>query len=69
MPEGGGCEEFTVRVLVAGASGVIGRQLVPLLGAAGHEVIALSRSPQETPGVRSVAADALDRQALHRSVL
>src|SRR5215467_9274140 len=69
MPEGGGCEEFTVRVLVAGASGVIGRQLVPLLGAAGHEVIALSRSPRETPGVRSVAADALDRPALHRSVL
>jgi len=69
MPECGGCEEFTVRVLVAGATGVIGRQLVPLLGAAGHEVIALSRSPRETPGVRWVAADALDRQALQRSVL
>jgi nucleoside-diphosphate-sugar epimerase len=43
MTAGSGCEEFTVRVLVAGASGVIGCQLVPLLGAVGHEVIGLSR--------------------------
>ncbi len=57
-----------MRVLVAGASGVIGRQLVPLLGAVGHEVIALSRSPREIPGARCVAADALDRHALNSSV-
>ena len=41
-----------MRVLVAGASGVIGRQLVPLLAAVAHELVGLSRSPQ---GVRGPA--------------
>ncbi|WP_431899785.1 NAD-dependent epimerase/dehydratase family protein [Nonomuraea sp. bgisy101] len=49
-----------MRVLVAGASGVIGRQLVPLLTAVGHEVIALSRS---TGG-----PDMLDRAATVQAV-
>jgi nucleoside-diphosphate-sugar epimerase len=43
-----------MRVLVAGATGVIGRRLVPLLAAVGHETIELSRSKN---------ADALDRDA------
>ena len=30
-----------MKVLVAGASGAIGRQLVPALSAAGHEVVGL----------------------------
>ncbi|WP_327086631.1 NAD(P)-dependent oxidoreductase [Nonomuraea sp. NBC_01738] len=42
-----------MRVLVAGSTGVIGRQLVPLLEAVGHEVI---------PGSRATGLDALDRQ-------
>jgi nucleoside-diphosphate-sugar epimerase len=33
-----------MRVAVAGATGVIGRCLVPLLSEAGHEVTGLSRS-------------------------
>ena len=58
-----------MRVVVAGATGVIGRQLVPLLTTAGHEVVALSRNPGPdrsggTSGVRTVAVDALDRGAL-----
>ncbi|GGN48201.1 dTDP-glucose 4,6-dehydratase [Streptomyces albiflavescens] len=53
-----------MRVLVAGATGVIGRALVPLLTSVGHDVVALSR----TPGDGTVAADALDRSALHRAV-
>ncbi|WP_372404235.1 NAD-dependent epimerase/dehydratase family protein [Streptomyces luteireticuli] len=59
-----------MRVLVAGATGVIGRQLVPLLTATGYEVTALSRSgrPVGGPGVRAVAADALDRAALTAAV-
>lgn len=60
-----------MRVLVAGATGVIGRQLVPLLAATGYEAIALSRTgrlPAELPGVRAVAADALDRAALTAAV-
>jgi nucleoside-diphosphate-sugar epimerase len=58
-----------MRVLVAGATGVVGRQLVPLLVASGHEVTALSRRPQPPQqGVQSVAADALDQAALHAAV-
>jgi nucleoside-diphosphate-sugar epimerase len=53
-----------MRVLVAGATGVIGRRLVPLLTAIGHDVTALARSP----GTGVVAADALDRAALDRAV-
>lgn len=60
-----------MRVVVAGATGVVGRQVVPLLVAGGHEVVALSRRPrpeQGTEGVRPVAVDALDRAALGAAV-
>lgn len=62
-----------MRVLVAGATGVIGGRLVPLLTAAGHEVAGLSRSRDRTAaieaaGARVVVADALDRAALERAV-
>lgn len=57
-----------MRVLVAGATGVVGRQLVPVLVADGHEVVGLSRSGAPINGVRSVAADALDRAAVTRAV-
>ncbi|MEV1170420.1 NAD(P)-dependent oxidoreductase [Nonomuraea sp. NPDC049784] len=52
-----------MKVLVAGATGVIGRQLVPLLKAVGHEVVTLSRSPGA-----DVAVDALDRDATVKAV-
>jgi NAD-dependent epimerase/dehydratase family protein len=43
-----------MRVLVAGATGVIGRRLVPLLAAVGHEVVALARPRRGSwPAVRS----------------
>lgn len=57
-----------MRVLVAGASGVIGRRLIPLLTAAGHEAIGLSRSVNTAAGTPWVSADALDRQALTKAV-
>ncbi|MFG1804944.1 NAD-dependent epimerase/dehydratase family protein [Streptomyces sp. NPDC049040] len=59
-----------MRVVVAGATGVVGRQAVPLLAAAGHEVVALSRrpGPQRAAGVRTVTVDALDREALAAAV-
>ena len=55
-----------MRVLVAGATGVIGRQLVPRLVAAGHEVSGITRSESKRALVRElgaepVVADALDR--------
>ena len=58
-----------MRVLVAGASGAIGRQLLPLLDAVGHETIALvHRTPVEVDNGHVVSADALDRDALVTAV-
>jgi 2-alkyl-3-oxoalkanoate reductase len=54
-----------MRVFVAGASGVIGRRLLPLLVQAGHSVVAMTRSAAKTAALRAagavpVVADALD---------
>ena len=62
-----------MRVLVAGATGVIGRRLVPLLAAVGHDVTGLARSRDraerlERTGAELVVADALDRDGLARAV-
>ncbi|MDG5803767.1 NAD(P)-dependent oxidoreductase [Streptomyces ossamyceticus] len=60
-----------MRILVAGATGVIGHPLVGALRARGHEVSALVRqeSRERAPGAdRIVSADALDREALLSAV-
>jgi 2-alkyl-3-oxoalkanoate reductase len=62
-----------VRVFVAGATGAVGRPLVPKLVAAGHEVTGTTRSEQRAEAIRAAGAtaavvDALDAQALRRSV-
>jgi nucleoside-diphosphate-sugar epimerase len=62
-----------VRVFVAGASGAIGRQLVPQLLAGGHEVTAMTRSADRAAqltagGASGVVADALDADAVHAAV-
>ena len=54
-----------MRVLVAGSTGVIGRQLMPMLRAAGHEAIGVARHPVDTSTVR---ADALDADGMRRAV-
>jgi nucleoside-diphosphate-sugar epimerase len=56
-----------MRIFIAGATGVIGRRLVPLLVAEGHEVTALSRRSQ-VAGVTTVQGDVYDAAAL-RSVV
>jgi len=54
-----------VLVAVAGASGFVGRGLVPELAAAGHQVRALTRHPQHYPGQgTAVAADVADPASL-----
>jgi nucleoside-diphosphate-sugar epimerase len=58
-----------MRVLLAGATGVIGRPLVPLLRAAGHDVVGLTRRPDRLPALAAVGAqgrvvDALDPAAV-----
>lgn len=57
-----------MRVFVAGVSGVIGRQLVPQLEAAGHDVIGMARTVRGHMGSTALAVDALDRDAVCRAV-
>jgi 2-alkyl-3-oxoalkanoate reductase len=62
-----------MRVFVAGASGAIGRPLLPRLIAAGHEVTGSTRSEEAAEAIRSAGAraaicDALDAAALHAAV-
>jgi nucleoside-diphosphate-sugar epimerase len=62
-----------MRILIAGASGAIGRPLVRHLRANQHEVFALTRSPDSAPalkeiGAEPVIADALDAAAVKAAV-
>jgi 2-alkyl-3-oxoalkanoate reductase len=62
-----------MRILLAGATGAIGRPLVRCLRANQHEVFALTRSPDSAPalkeiGAEVVAADALDAAAVKAAV-
>ncbi len=60
-----------MRILIAGATGAIGRPLVRRLRADRHEVFALTRSPAsalEEMGVEPVIADALDAAAVKAAV-
>jgi len=57
-----------MRVLLAGATGVIGRQAVPVLTAAGHQVTGLARAPARLTDAEVVAADALDATAVAGAV-
>lgn len=62
-----------MRVFVAGASGAIGRPLVPKLVAAGHEVTGMTRSESRAEAVRQAGAraavvDVFDADALRGAV-
>jgi nucleoside-diphosphate-sugar epimerase len=62
-----------MKVFVAGASGALGVQLVPQLVAAGHQVVAMTKTPSKQDGLRAlgarpVVADALDPEAVARVV-
>lgn len=60
-----------MRVLLAGATGALGRPLTRQLLAAGHQVLALTREPAAAdrlrrPGITPVVADAMDGATLVR---
>jgi hypothetical protein len=46
-----------MRIFLAGASGVIGLRLLPMLIADGHDVAAMTRSPQKTETLAALGAD------------
>ena len=45
-----------MRIFLAGASGVIGVRLVPLLVAAGHDVAGMTRTPSKVAPLRELGA-------------
>jgi nucleoside-diphosphate-sugar epimerase len=66
-------KESMMRVFVAGATGAIGRQLVPRLVGAGHEVFGMTRSDSkrailEELGAVPIVADALDPDQVAQAV-
>jgi nucleoside-diphosphate-sugar epimerase len=63
-----------MKVFLAGATGAIGTRLVPLLVAAGHDVVGTTRTPAKIDGLRLAGAtpvivDGLDPAAVRRAVL
>lgn len=63
-----------MRIVVAGATGVIGIRVVPLLVAAGHEVLGLTRTPDHVASLRALGAtgtvcDVYDAAALYQLVV
>ncbi len=62
-----------MKIFVAGATGVLGRQLVPDLVARGHDVVGMTRNASKEDlvrslGARPVVADALDADAVAEAV-
>jgi len=62
-----------MKVFVAGATGALGKQLVPLLVAKGHDVVGMTRKDAKTDqlrtvGAQPVVADALNADAVGRAV-
>src|SRR5579871_5786423 len=62
-----------MRIFLAGATGVLGVRLVPLLVEAGHQVAGMTRSAHKveqlrTLGATPVVCDAFDREGVQRAV-
>ena len=62
-----------MRVFVAGATGAIGKRLLPMLVAEGHEVVGMTRSLDKQDqirqlGARPAVADGLDPEAVAQAV-
>jgi nucleoside-diphosphate-sugar epimerase len=62
-----------MKVFVAGSTGALGRQLVPMLVTQGHDVTGMTRTPAKQDlirslGARPAVADALDPEAVAQAV-
>ena len=58
-----------MNIFVAGATGAVGRRLIPMLVSAGHSVVGLTHTPGKAKMIRelggeAVVADGLDEQAI-----
>jgi nucleoside-diphosphate-sugar epimerase len=65
-------EIWNMRVFVAGASGAVGRELVPALISAGHAVAGLTRSPERAKAIKGagalpIVADVFDAPAIRQA--
>jgi nucleoside-diphosphate-sugar epimerase len=63
-----------MKVVVAGATGAIGRRLIPLLVTEGHQVVATTRSSSKVQflrneGAEPVVMDGLNKDAVMNSVM
>lgn len=62
-----------MRVLLAGATGALGRRLVPMLVQAGHDVVGTTRTPEKAEvisraGAEPLVMDALDASSVRRAL-
>lgn len=62
-----------MKIFLAGATGAIGKRLVPLLVSGGHQVVATTRTGSKTDRLRAAGAepvvvDALDRDAVMKAI-
>ena len=62
-----------MRIFLVGATGAVGKRLVPLLAARGHDVVGTTRSPAKTDALRAAGAepvvlDVLEREAVFAAV-
>ena len=58
-----------MRILLAGASGAVGRRLLPLLLANNHQVTAITHAPERLAALRSTGADAVVADGLDATAL
>ena len=56
-----------MRILVTGGSGYLGSAIVAALGRRGHEPVVFARTPDAGAGVRAIAGDVTDPDALGRA--
>ena len=63
-----------MKIFLAGATGALGRRLVPILASAGHQVVGMTRTAAKADQLRAAGAepaiaDALDREAVMKAVM
>jgi nucleoside-diphosphate-sugar epimerase len=63
-----------MKIFLAGATGAVGKRLVPMLVAGGHQVVATTRTTHKVDSLRvagaePVVVDVLDRDAVMKAVL